>query len=285
MDSGVESAAAEPFVMPELSTLCRRSVPSGERPKQSVKVPPTSIQNCQGDAKFLVVIRKSVAEDDLGIKCRSSTTRPQRTEMPPRLATDSSRGDNSSQRVSSNRAFSQAEAPAMAERADDDRCTTFRPEQAHPSVYLAPGAVVVGDVTLGEYASVWFNAVIRGDTEAIRIGRRTNIQDGAILHADEGLPCVLGDDVTVGHAAVVHGATVGDRVIVGIKSVVLNGVRIGEESVIAAGAVVPEGMEIPAGSLVMGVPAKIRGQVTDEHRERIRHAAAHYVENAKRFRG
>lgn len=174
--------------------------------------------------------------------------------------------------------------PSMTASADTDRRTVFRPEQAHPTAYIAPSAVVVGDVTLGEDSSVWFNAVIRGDTEAIRIGNRTNVQDGAILHADEGLPCVLGDDVTVGHAAVVHGAIVGDRVIVGIKSVVLNGVKVGEDSVIAAGAVVPEGMEIPPGSLVMGVPAKIRGQVSEEHRERIRFAAAHYVENAKRFR-
>lgn len=166
----------------------------------------------------------------------------------------------------------------------DDRRTKFRADQAHPTAFVAAGAVVVGDVTLGEDSSVWFNAVVRGDVEAIRIGRRTNVQDGAILHADEGLPCTLGDDVTIGHAAVVHGATVGDRVIVGIKSVVLNGARIGEDSVIGAGAVVTEGTEIPPGSLVMGVPAKVRGQVSDEHRERIRFAAAHYVENARRFR-
>ncbi|MEX2188641.1 MAG: gamma carbonic anhydrase family protein [Pirellulales bacterium] len=167
---------------------------------------------------------------------------------------------------------------------DSERRTVFRADQAHETAFIAPGAIVVGDVTLAEDTSVWFNAVIRGDVEAIRIGRRSNVQDGAILHADAGLPCTLGDDVTVGHAAVVHGATVGDRVIVGIKSVVLNGVRVGEDSVIAAGAVVLEGTEIPAGSLVMGVPAKVHGQVTDEHRERIRHAAAHYVENARRFR-
>jgi carbonic anhydrase/acetyltransferase-like protein (isoleucine patch superfamily) len=172
----------------------------------------------------------------------------------------------------------------MTNPPDNDRRTVFRPEQVHASVYIAPGAIVLGDVTLGEDSSVWFHAVIRGDTEAIRIGARTNIQDGAILHADAGLPCVLGDDVTVGHAAVVHGAVVGNRVMIGIKSVVLNGVRIGEDSVIAAGTVVPEGTEIPPGSLVMGVPAKVRGQVTDEHRARIRHAAAHYVDNAKLFR-
>jgi carbonic anhydrase/acetyltransferase-like protein (isoleucine patch superfamily) len=173
----------------------------------------------------------------------------------------------------------------MAEPDDKSNRTVFRPEQVHPNVFIAPGAVVVGDVTLGESSSVWFNAVVRGDTDAIRIGARTNVQDGAILHADAGLPCVLGEDVTVGHAAVVHGAIVGDRVMIGIKSVVLNGVRIGEESIIAAGAVVTEGTEIPPGSLVMGVPAKVRGQVTDDHRARIRHAAQHYVENAQKFRG
>lgn len=172
----------------------------------------------------------------------------------------------------------------MTEDSSGGRRTQFRPEQAHPSAYIAPGAVVVGDVTLAEDCSVWFNAVIRGDVEAIRIGKRTNVQDGAILHADRGLPCVLGDDVTVGHGAVVHGALVADRVIVGIKSVVLNGAKIGEDSVIAAGAVVTEGTEVPPGSLVMGVPGKVRGQISDEHRERIRHAAAHYVDNAQRFR-
>ena len=92
----------------------------------------------------------------------------------------------------------------------------------HPTVFVAAGAAVMGNVTIGEDSSVWFNAVIRGDTEAIRIGARTNVQDGAILHADEGLPCVLGDDVTVGHGAVVHGATVADRVMIGIKAVVLH---------------------------------------------------------------
>ncbi len=172
----------------------------------------------------------------------------------------------------------------MAEPANNARRTQFRADQAAASAFIAPGAVVVGDVTLAEESSVWFNAVIRGDVEAIRIGKRTNVQDGAILHADAGMPCVLGDDVTVGHGAVVHGAIVADRVIIGIKSIVLNGARIGEDCVIAAGAVVTEGTEIPARSLVMGVPGKVRGQVSDEHRERIRHAAAHYVENARRFR-
>jgi carbonic anhydrase/acetyltransferase-like protein (isoleucine patch superfamily) len=172
----------------------------------------------------------------------------------------------------------------MSEPQPNGPRTRFRPQQAHPTAFVAAGAVVVGDVTLGEDSSVWFNAVIRGDVEAIRIGRRTNVQDGAILHADLGIPCTLGDDVTVGHGAVVHGATVADRVILGIKSVVLNGAKIGADSVIAAGAVVTEGSEIPPGSMVMGVPAKVRGQVTEEHRERIRFAAAHYVENARRFR-
>jgi carbonic anhydrase/acetyltransferase-like protein (isoleucine patch superfamily) len=166
-----------------------------------------------------------------------------------------------------------------------DRRTLFRADQVDPSAYIAPGAVVVGDVTLAAESSVWFTAVLRGDSDAIRVGRRTNIQDGAILHADQGVPCTLGDDVTIGHGAVVHGATIGDRVMVGIKAVVLNHVVVGADSLIAAGAVVAEHAVIPPGSIVMGVPAKIRGDTTAEHRDRIRHAAEHYVENAKRFRG
>src|SRR5580693_4230045 len=114
------------------------------------------------------------------------------------------------------------------------RNTTFRPEQIHPTVFLAPGSVVVGDVTIGEQSSVWFQAVIRGDTEAIRIGRRSNVQDGAVLHADPGFPCSLGDGVTVGHRAIVHGATVADNVTIGMGAIVLNGAKIGADSIVGA---------------------------------------------------
>jgi carbonic anhydrase/acetyltransferase-like protein (isoleucine patch superfamily) len=160
----------------------------------------------------------------------------------------------------------------------------FRPELVHESVYLAPGAVVVGDVTIGEESSVWFNAVLRGDVAPIRIGRRTNIQDCSVLHADEGFPCTLGDGVTVGHGAVVHGATIGDHVMIGMRAVVMNGARIGENSLVAVGAVVVEGMEVPPGSLVMGLPGRVKRSLAPEDIARIGYAASHYVANAKRYR-
>ena len=162
--------------------------------------------------------------------------------------------------------------------------TRFRPEQVADGAYLAAGARVMGDVTIGAESSVWFNAVIRGDTESIRIGRGTNIQDGAVLHADPGFPCTLGDGVTVGHTAVVHGAIVGENVVVGMHAVVLNGAQIGRDSLIAAGAVVTEGSVIPPGSLVMGVPAKVVRALRPEEIDRNRLSAAHYVANAASFR-
>ena len=166
---------------------------------------------------------------------------------------------------------------------DDPSRLGFRRELIAADVHITPGAQIVGDVTIGEQSSVWFNAVLRGDAEAIRIGRRTNIQDNCVLHADPGFPCILGDGVTVGHGAVVHGATVGDNVVVGMHAVIMNGASVGENSIIAAGAIVTEGTEIPSGSLVMGMPGKIKRQLTVEEVERNRASAAHYVENAKRF--
>jgi gamma-carbonic anhydrase len=159
----------------------------------------------------------------------------------------------------------------------------FRPQQIDPSVFIAPGAVVIGDVTIGERSSVWFNAVIRGDVAAIRIGRRTNVQDGCVLHADLDVPCVLGDNVTLGHHAIVHGAEVGDNVLVGMNAVVMNHCKIGENSIIGVGAVLTEGLVVPPGSLVLGLPAKVRGSLSAEQIEQIRHAADHYVENARRY--
>lgn len=161
--------------------------------------------------------------------------------------------------------------------------TKPRPEQLHESVYIAPGAVVVGDVTIGEESSVWFNAVLRGDVEAIKIGKQTNIQDGCVLHADPGFPCTLGDGITVGHGAIVHGATVGDNVTIGMKAVVMNGATVGENSIVAVGAVVTEGTQIPPGSLVIGIPGKVRRELSPEQIEMNRMGAAHYVENAKAF--
>ena len=130
----------------------------------------------------------------------------------------------------------------------------FRREFMDPSAFIAPGAVVLGDVTIGAESSVWFNAVIRGDTAAIRIGRQTNIQDLCVLHADAGFPCILGDRVTVGHSAIVHGAIVADDVMIGMRQVVMNS-TIGAGSLVAVGAIVLEGMEIPPASVVMGFPA------------------------------
>lgn len=159
----------------------------------------------------------------------------------------------------------------------------FRPELVDESVYIAPGAVVVGNVTIAAESSVWFNAVLRGDCEAIRIGKQTNIQDGAILHADPGFPCSLADGVTVGHGAVVHGAAVESNVVIGMKAVIQNGATIGAGSIVAVGAIVTEGVQIPPGSLVMGVPGKIRRAIEPHELEMNRAAAMHYVENAKEF--
>ncbi|MEO8493519.1 MAG: gamma carbonic anhydrase family protein [Planctomycetota bacterium] len=160
----------------------------------------------------------------------------------------------------------------------------FRDDLVAPTAYIAPGAIVLGDVTIGADSSIWFNAVVRGDAESIRIGSQTNVQDLCVLHADPGFPCTLGDRVTVGHAAIVHGATVEDDCMIGMRAVVMNGAKIGKGSLIAVGAVVTEGTEVPPGSVVMGVPGKVRREVTAADRERIAHAALHYVEQAKRFR-
>jgi carbonic anhydrase/acetyltransferase-like protein (isoleucine patch superfamily) len=160
---------------------------------------------------------------------------------------------------------------------------TFRSELVDPTAFIAPGAVVRGDVAIGPRSSVWFQAVIRGDTEPIRIGSRSNVQDGAVLHADPGYPCTIGDGVTIGHRAIVHGATVEENVVIGMGSIVLNGARIGRDSIVAAGAVVTERTEIPPGSLALGVPAKVRRALTPEEIEHNRLSAAHYVENAKRY--
>ncbi|MEM9824989.1 MAG: gamma carbonic anhydrase family protein [Planctomycetota bacterium] len=162
--------------------------------------------------------------------------------------------------------------------------TTLRASQIDPTAFVAANATVVGDVTVGAESSLWFGVVARGDVEAIRIGRQSNIQDNSVLHGDPGEPCIIGDRVTVGHAAIVHGATVGDDVLVGMRAVILNGAEIGSGSLIAAGAIVTEGTIVPPGSLVLGVPAKIRGPVQPTHQEMIRHGAEHYVQAAAAYR-
>jgi carbonic anhydrase/acetyltransferase-like protein (isoleucine patch superfamily) len=154
----------------------------------------------------------------------------------------------------------------------------------HPTAFVAPTALVLGDVTLGEESSVWYTAVLRGDMAPITIGARTNIQDGTIVHVDEGIPCTIGARVGVGHRAILHGCTVEDDCLIGMGSILLNRVHIGTGSVVAAGALVPEGMRVPAGSLVMGVPGRIVRPVDPELTERIAETWTHYVKQAKDHR-
>ncbi len=151
-------------------------------------------------------------------------------------------------------------------------------------VFIAPGAMIVGDVEIGSGCSVWFNVVIRADCNTVRIGKRTNIQDGAILHVDPDAPCTIGDDCTIGHGAIVHGTTIGDRVMVAMGAVVLSRSTVGDEVLIAAGAVVPEAAQVPAGVLVAGVPAKVKRELDDDNRARLRLGADHYLEYGRRFR-
>lgn len=155
-----------------------------------------------------------------------------------------------------------------------------RTPRVDPSAWTAPTAVLVGDVELGEQASVWYGAVVRSEYEPIRIGARSNVQDGCVLHVDPGRPLTIGRGVSVGHAAVLHGCVVEDDVLVGMSATVLNGARIGAGSMVAAGAVVLEGTVVPPGSLVAGVPAKVRRELTDEERAGLRLNADVYVELA-----
>ena len=145
-------------------------------------------------------------------------------------------------------------------------------------VFVAAGAVVAGDVELADDVNVWYNAVLRADINFIRVGARTNIQDGVIVHVDEpDAPTVIGEDVTVGHAAVLHGCRVERRALVGMHATVLNGAVIGEGAVVAAGAVVPPGMEVPPRTMVAGVPAKVIREVREEEAEHIRKGVRSYL--------
>jgi len=152
------------------------------------------------------------------------------------------------------------------------------------SAWVAPGAYVIGDVHLGEESSVWYGAVLRGDTEPILIGARTNVQDGCVLHADPGYPAIVGEGCVVGHNAVVHGCEIGDNCLVGMGATILNGAKIGYCSIVAAGAVVPEGREFPPRSLIVGIPAKRASDVTGEQAADIKHGAREYVERAASHR-
>ena len=150
--------------------------------------------------------------------------------------------------------------------------------------WIAHNATVIGDVRLGANASIWFGAVLRGDNEPIRIGRRTNIQENVVIHTDPGLPVVLGAEVTVGHTAMLHGCTVEDGALIGIGAIVLNGARVGAGAIIGAGALVPENKTIPPGAVVFGSPGKVMRQVSEAERARIAEGVADYDARWRRYK-
>ena len=158
-----------------------------------------------------------------------------------------------------------------------------RPEVAE-SAWVADSAQVMGDVALGEGVSVWFGAIARGDSDRIVVGAGSNIQDGCVLHADDGLPLVIGERVTVGHQVMLHGCTIGDESLIGIGAIVLNGAKIGKHCLVGAGALVTEGKEFPDGSMIIGSPAKAMRQLTPEQIEGLRKSAQHYMDNARWYR-
>jgi len=162
--------------------------------------------------------------------------------------------------------------------------TTFHPEKIHADVWIADGAVVVGDVRLQANASVWFNAVLRGDTEALSIGEDSNIQDGVIGHADPGYPLIIGRGVTIGHRAVVHGARIGDNTLIGMGAIVLNGAQIGANCIVGAGALVTQNKVFEDNSLILGSPAKAVRSLTSEEIASNRRSAAEYVAKARAFK-
>ena len=155
-----------------------------------------------------------------------------------------------------------------------------RPPKLGIGVYIAQGAVVVGDVTLGDGASIWYNAVLRGDINRIVIGRESNVQDNAVLHLADDFACIVGDYVTIGHSAIVHACTVGDEVLVGMGATILDGAVIGKQSIIGARALVTQRSQIPEGSLVLGSPAKVVRPLTPEERAGLKYWAEKYAANA-----
>jgi carbonic anhydrase/acetyltransferase-like protein (isoleucine patch superfamily) len=150
--------------------------------------------------------------------------------------------------------------------------------------FIADSAVVVGSVTLGRNASIWFNCVARGDTDDLIIGENSNVQDGSVLHTDPGIKLRIGRDVTIGHMVMLHGCEIGDNTLIGIKSVILSRAKIGRNCIIGANTLITEGKEIPDGSLVMGSPGKVVRPVTPQEIQMVAESARHYVENAKRYR-
>ena len=159
-----------------------------------------------------------------------------------------------------------------------------RVPEIDPTAYVHEMATVVGSVVLKEHASVWPQAVIRGDMATITVGARSNVQDGSVLHVDADTPLVIGDDVTIGHQVMLHGCTIGDGTLIGIQAVVLNGATIGKGCLVGAGALVTEGKSFPDHVMILGSPARVVRELAPEHVARIRHGAVHYVEEAARYR-
>lgn len=155
----------------------------------------------------------------------------------------------------------------------------------HPTAFVHEHAIVIGNVSLGERVSVWPTAVIRGDSAAITIGDDSNVQDGTVIHADEGLPTTIGKRVAIGHRAVVHGSTVDDDCLIAMGAILLNGVHVGAGSIVAAGALCPEGMKIPPNSLALGIPARVIREVTSEERTRIQKTVESYIALQAEHRG
>ena len=156
--------------------------------------------------------------------------------------------------------------------------------QLGANAWIAPNATVIGDVRLGANSSIWWNATLRGDNDPITIGANSNIQDGSVLHTDEGVPMHIGNNVTVGHLVMLHGCTVGDGSLIGIGSVVLNRAVIGKGSIVGANTLIPEGKVFPDHVLIVGSPGKIVRQLSAEEVARLQHSAEHYVANARRYR-
>jgi carbonic anhydrase/acetyltransferase-like protein (isoleucine patch superfamily) len=154
----------------------------------------------------------------------------------------------------------------------------------HDSAWVADSAQVIGRVALAENASVWFGVVARGDTDAITVGKGSNIQDNSVLHADAGMPLVIGENVTVGHQVMLHGCTIGDGSLIGIQAVVLNGAKIGKNCLVGAGALVTENKEFPDGCMILGSPAKAVRQLSDAQIEGLKMSAQHYMDNARRYK-
>ena len=150
--------------------------------------------------------------------------------------------------------------------------------------WIAPSATVIGDVHLAKDVSIWFNAVLRGDNEPIYVGEGSNVQDGSIIHTDPGFACSIGKNVTVGHMAMLHGCTIGDGSLIGIGSVILNDAKIGKNCIFGSKALITEGMEVPDGSMVLGIPGKIKKTLNEEEQSMVSIGAQHYIENYKKYK-